>query len=96
MFPWRSHALWFLRQMARWDLIADFDHEAVAARVYRADLYRASVASLGVSVPQSDSKSEGSHPAAWELEASPKAIAMGPDSFCDGVIFEAAPAPVSF
>jgi two-component system, oxyanion-binding sensor len=96
MFPWRSHALWFLHQMARWDLIGDIDPEAVAARVYRADLYRASIASLGVSVPQTDSKSEGAHAAAWELQASPKPIAMGPDSFCDGAIFEAVPAKVIF
>ncbi|HSS14680.1 MAG TPA: ABC transporter substrate-binding protein, partial [Rhizomicrobium sp.] len=96
MFPWRSHALWFLHQMARWDLIADIDLEAVASRVYRADLYRASIASLGVSVPQTDSKSEGAHTAAWELQANPKPIAMGPDSFCDGAVFEAVPAKVIF
>jgi len=95
-FPWHSHALWFLHQMARWDLIAGTDHDAVAARVYRSDLYRASVASLGVSVPQVDSKHEGAHLAPWELKASPKPIAMGPDSFCDGVIFDAVPAQVTF
>ena len=61
MFPWRSHALWFLRQMARWDLIGDVDTEALAARVYRSDLYRAAVAPLGVSVPLADAKPEGAH-----------------------------------
>ncbi|MEO8300328.1 MAG: CmpA/NrtA family ABC transporter substrate-binding protein [Rhizomicrobium sp.] len=96
MFPWRSHALWFLHQMARWDLIGSGDHQALAARVYRPDLYRASVASLGVSVPQADSKDEGAHPVNWELGASPKPVAMGPDSFCDGAIFEASPASATF
>jgi len=96
MFPWRNHALWFLKQMARWDLIGGSDHEALAARVYRSDLYRASVASLGVSVPKTDSKSEGTHPANWELDASPTPIAMGPDSFCDGAVFEANSVAVTF
>lgn len=93
MFPWKSHALWFLTQMARWDLIGDVDQEALAARVYRCDLYRASVASLGVNLPKTDSKSEGAHPGNWELDASPNPIAMGPDSFCDGMVFE--PYPVA-
>ncbi len=95
-FPWRSHALWFLEQMTRWDLIGTVDAQSLAARVYRSDLYRAAVAPLGISVPGTDSKSEGAHDAPWSLEALPKPIAMGPDSFCDGVVFEAAPAPVSF
>ena len=33
----------------------------------------------------------------WEGAApTPKPISMDADSFCDGVVFEAAPAPVSF
>jgi len=96
MFPWRSHALWFLQQMARWDLIGNVDTQALAARVYRSDLYRASVASLGVSLPKADSKSEGAHAVRWELDASPNPIAMDPDSFCDGTVFEGAPDKVTF
>lgn len=95
-FPWRSHALWFLEQMARWDLIGEVDAQALAARVYRSDLYRAAVAPLGLSVPLADSKSEGAHQTGWTLEASPSPIAMDPDGFCDGAIFEVAPAPASF
>ena len=95
-FPWRSHALWFLRQMARWDLIGDVDTEALAARVYRGDLYRASVAGLGINVPRADSKSEGIHQSDWELDATPNPIAMGPDDFCDGAVFEPVPASVTF
>lgn len=95
-FPWRSHALWFLEQMARWNLIGDVDAQSLAARVYRSDLYRAAVAPLGISVPRADSKSEGAHDAPWSLEATPRPIAMGPDSFCDGVVFDGAPAPASF
>ena len=96
MFPWRSHAHWFLRQMARWDLIGDVDGEALAARVYRCDLYRAAVAPLGISVPLADAKPEGAHMAPWQLEATPTPIAMGPDGFCDGAVFAASPAPAAF
>jgi NitT/TauT family transport system ATP-binding protein/nitrate/nitrite transport system substrate-binding protein len=95
-FPWRSHALWFLEQMRRWDLIDNVDAQSLAARVYRSDLYRAAVAPLGISVPVADSKSEGAHDAPWSLPASPKPLPMGPDSFCDGAVFDGAPAPVSF
>lgn len=95
-FPWRSHALWFLHQMARWDLIGGADAATLAARVYRPDLYRAAVAPLGISVPLADAKTEGAHDAPWQLEAVPSPIAMGPDSFCDGALFEALPAPTSF
>lgn len=95
-FPWRSHALWFLHQMARWDLIGGADAATLAARVYRPDLYRAAVTPLGISVPLADAKTEGAHDAPWQLEAVPSPIAMGPDSFCDGALFEALPAPASF
>ena len=95
-FPWRSHALWFLKQMARWDLIGDIDAESLAARVYRSDLYRAALAPLGISVPLADCKSEGAHSTSWRLEAAPNPIVMGPDNFCDGAVFEASPAPASF
>jgi hypothetical protein len=67
----------------------------LAARVYRSDLYRAAVAPLGISVPLVDSKSEGAHRAPWQLPASPTPIAMGPDSFCDGAVFEPALAPAN-
>jgi NitT/TauT family transport system ATP-binding protein/nitrate/nitrite transport system substrate-binding protein len=88
-FPWKSHAAWFLDQMARWDLIdRRIDRTALVAQVYRPDLYRAAVAPLGISVPVSDSKAEGAHDTAWELAALPAPIAMGPDRFCDGKVFQ--------
>jgi NitT/TauT family transport system ATP-binding protein/nitrate/nitrite transport system substrate-binding protein len=88
-FPWKSHAAWFLDQMARWDLIdRRTDRAALLALVYRPDLYRAAVAPLGISVPMIDTKAEGAHDTAWELDALPAPIAMGPDQFCDGKVFQ--------
>jgi NitT/TauT family transport system ATP-binding protein/nitrate/nitrite transport system substrate-binding protein len=88
-FPWRSQALWFLRQMSRWKLVdPSLDLPSIAARVYRPDIYRAVAAPMGLSVPLADSKPEGGHDTAWQLEAAPTPIAMGPDRFCDGAIFD--------
>lgn len=88
-FPWRSQALWFLREMARWGYLgADLDLPAVAATVYRPDLYATAAAAVGASVPLTDSKLEGGHSAAWTLNAQPSPIAMGPDLFCDGAVFD--------
>ncbi len=87
-FPWQSHALWFLTQMRRWDLIdARVDLQALAEAVYRPDLYRAAMAPLGEPVPQHNSKPEGAHEAPWTLEACPDPIAMPADRFCDGAVF---------
>lgn len=88
-FPWLSHALWFLREMARWGLIEPgLDLPALAARVYRPDIYRAAVAPMGLAVPLTDTKTEGAHDNPWQLSAAPTAIPMGPDRFCDNAEFE--------
>jgi len=87
-FPWRSHALWFANEMARWGLIGgDTDRTRLAARVYRSDLYRRVATPMGVSVPATDSKAEGGHTTSWMLAAQPTPIAMDADRFCDGAVF---------
>ncbi len=59
-FPWRSHAAWFAEQMIRWRQIdQDTDICALAEQVYRPDIYRNAVRSLGLSLPGADWKSEG-------------------------------------
>ena len=86
-FPWRSHALWFLGQMRRWGYVgADVDHAAAAA-IFRPDFVAEAARALGLSVPESWLKDEGSHAAAWQLPANPAPIAMGPDLFMDGARF---------
>jgi ABC-type nitrate/sulfonate/bicarbonate transport system substrate-binding protein len=88
-FPWRSQALWFLREMTRHGLIGrDLDLPDLAARVYRPDIYRTAVAPIGVATPLMDMKTEGTHAAAWQLGASPTSIVMGGDRFCDEAVFE--------
>jgi NitT/TauT family transport system ATP-binding protein/nitrate/nitrite transport system substrate-binding protein len=88
-FPWRSHGLWFLREMTRWGLLdAGCDVESLAAGVYRPDLHRAAAACLDLPAPLTDIKSEGTHAGDWQLDATAGPITMGPDLFCDGAVFE--------
>jgi ABC-type nitrate/sulfonate/bicarbonate transport system substrate-binding protein len=90
-FPWRSHALWTLHEMARWGFIrSDLDMPAIAQALYRPDLYAVAAAALDVSLPVADRKAEGTHKGAWTLEARPAPIPMRADLFCDGRVFDPA------
>jgi two-component system, oxyanion-binding sensor len=87
-FPWRSHGLWFLNEMRRWSLIDPaIDLRALVERVYRPDLYRIAAHTMGIPAPLEDWKTEGAHEAPWMLAATPDAIAMPADRFCDGRVF---------
>ena len=88
-FPWRSHALWFLTQMLRWGQIEpEVDITAAARAVYRPDLYRAAASDIGAPAPAVDEKVEGAHAETWTLETAGAPIAMGPDRFFDGRVFD--------
>lgn len=88
-FPWRSQARWFLAQMQRWgQLPAEVDTAAVAARVYRSDLYREVLAD-GRSLPWADDKPEGLHAAPWPAPGNRGEIELGADRFIDGAAFAA-------
>jgi two-component system, oxyanion-binding sensor len=88
-FPWRSQGLWFLNEMRRWGLADEsVDLRALVERVYRPDLYRNALASLGEPTPLADWKSEGAHDTPWTTEATSALVTMPPDRFCDGVVFD--------
>jgi nitrate/nitrite transport system substrate-binding protein len=90
-FPWVSHAEWMLLQMVRWgQLDAAIDIPAVAARVYRPDIYRAVALAQGLACPSVDRKTEGMHATPWTLGEASAPIAMGPDTFIDGATFDPA------
>ena len=86
-FPWRSHAAWFLEEMARWGHLPGRVDRAAAAEIYRPDLYRAAAERCRISAPAHDGKIEGGHPAAWQVDGRPLPIEMGADPFCDGKVF---------
>lgn len=90
-FPWRSHALWILGQMRRWGQIgANVDVRAVADATFRPDIHRAATRRLGLSSPDIDFKTEGTHAAPHILAGADGAIDLGPDLFCDGAVFDPA------
>lgn len=89
-FPWRSHALWFLTQMARWGQVRrPFDFGQVARDVYRPEIFREAAASLGIAVPADDYKDEGNHATSWPLKAGEESFEMGADKFFDEQVFSA-------
>ncbi|MBC7905513.1 MAG: ABC transporter substrate-binding protein [Rhodospirillaceae bacterium] len=92
-FPWRSQAIWYLRQMQRWGQCGDMDVRRVAENVYRPDLYRLAALELGLAVPLTDYKTEGHHANPWVLDKATAPIAMGPDLLLDGALFDAVAAP---
>ncbi len=88
-YPWVSHAEWFLTQMLRWGQIEKpLRIEAAAAEVYRPDLYGDAAEALGIALPEIDRKQEGAHDRSWRLDEATPPIAMGPDAFLDGRLFQ--------
>ncbi len=88
-FPWISHGVWLLAQMARWGQIAaPVDLRAIASTVYRPDLYRQAARAVAAPVPVDDYKDEGRHSGPWQIAGEGGAIAMGSDRFFDGRTFD--------
>lgn len=82
-FPWRSHAQWLLKQMARWgQLPAGTDIPAVAAQVYRTDFYR-EIFGAERSLPLADEKVEGIHVQPWTTPGTHGDVTLGPDLFIE-------------
>jgi nitrate/nitrite transport system substrate-binding protein len=88
-FPWRSHADWFIAQMVRWGQAEPAPGlRAVADRVFRSDIYRAAASELALACPIADRKAEGAHVDPWILPTNGAPLAMAPDDFLDGSIFD--------
>ncbi len=88
-FPWKSHALWFYSQMARWGQIdASVAHEDIARNTYRPDLYRAALRDLGAALPGANAKVEGALATPTPVGSAGASLTLGPDGFFDGAIFD--------
>jgi NitT/TauT family transport system ATP-binding protein len=88
-FPWKSHALWFYSQMVRWGQIAaSAAHAETARATYRPDLYRAALKPLGVALPAANAKVEGALLSSTPVGSSGASLALGPDGFFDGKVFD--------
>lgn len=81
-FPWVSHGMWLITQMTRWGQIGALpDMEAVAAAIFRTDIYRAASRALGVNTPLADVKSEGQGASGREIAGDKGPIALGGGRF---------------
>jgi nitrate/nitrite transport system substrate-binding protein len=90
-FPWQSHAVWFLTQMARWGQLKEaIDFKKVAESVYLPDFYREAAKEVGVAYPTINYKTEGDHTKPYTLKEASTPIEMGPDAFFDGLKFDPA------
>jgi len=87
-FPWRSHATWIARRIAARTGLDPNQAASAAARVFRSDLYREQLASLGADMPGASQKIEGSlsHPTA--VASTSGRVILPPDRFFDGRIFD--------
>jgi NitT/TauT family transport system ATP-binding protein/nitrate/nitrite transport system substrate-binding protein len=81
-FPWVSHGVWLMTQMARWGQIGALpDMGAVAAGIFRPDIYREAASALGLNTPLADLKSEGADAATGEIAGDKGPIALGARRF---------------
>jgi NitT/TauT family transport system ATP-binding protein len=88
-FPWKSHALWYYSQMVRWGQLPYSEESAtLALDTYRPDLYRQALGPHGVALPGASAKVEGALSETTYMPAAGGRIALGPDGFFDGVIFD--------
>lgn len=88
-FPWVSHAVWFMTQMYRWgQLDQAVNIRKLAEQVYRPDLYRAAARELGLASPSVNDKTEGLRDEPQWLDEAQTPVRLGPDSFCDGRVFD--------
>lgn len=90
-FPWISHAAWLYAQMVRWGQLRHTPAAlAIACASFRPDLARAALGPLGVALPEAEAKVEGALAAEIAMAATSGTIAMGPDAFFDGGVFDMA------
>ena len=88
-FPWRSQAAWLYSQMLRWDGAAFAEADAaVAAAVFRPDIYRAALAGTGAPLPGASSKLEGGLDAPIGAGSTQGRLLLGSDRFFDGRAFD--------
>ena len=81
-FPWVSHGIWLMTQMARWGQIGALpDMDSVAAAIFRADIYREAASALGMNTPLADVKAEGKAAPHGVIAGDKGPIALGDSRF---------------
>lgn len=87
-FPWRSQAAWIARQLASRSGLNPALAQQSGRAVFRSDLYRRAVKSLGADLPSASEKLEGAIRAPITQAAVEGTVHLMPDAFFDGRIFD--------
>jgi two-component system, oxyanion-binding sensor len=87
-FPWRSQAAWIGARLARRHGLDPRVAQAKAAAVFRSDLYRAHLVSVGADLPAASAKLEGSLAGPTPVASSRGKLSLPPDRFFDARIFD--------
>jgi len=89
-FPWRSQAQWIAHQLAARTGLDRADAMARAAQVFRADIYRAALASSGADLPGASSKIEGTIEAPTPVASESGRLFLARNQFFDRRVFDPA------
>ena len=89
-FPWKSQAAWIGTRMATRFGLDRAQSANTAATVFRSDLYRRHLASVGAVMPSASEKREGALATQTPSPATSGILSLGPDRFFDGRIFDPA------
>jgi ABC-type nitrate/sulfonate/bicarbonate transport system substrate-binding protein len=88
-FPWRSQGLWIYSQFVRWGFVeASAQAEALAARVFRSDIYRRALAGSETPMPGASMKVEGALGSPIGAGSDRGTLMLGSDRFFDGRVFD--------
>ncbi|WP_170575649.1 ABC transporter substrate-binding protein [Ruegeria atlantica] len=89
-FPWRSQAKWVAHRLAMRNGLDVGTAERQAAKVFRTDLYRRELHSLGVETPGASEKLEGALPESTAVASTNGSLILPRNVFFDRRIFEPA------
>jgi NitT/TauT family transport system ATP-binding protein len=90
-FPWRSQAAWIAERLAARMGLDRAEAADLARQCFRPDLYRASLAPIGVDLPGASEKVEGALDIRAPVASSTGEMFLGPDRFFDHQVFDPAP-----
>jgi ABC-type nitrate/sulfonate/bicarbonate transport system substrate-binding protein len=90
-FPWRSQAKWIAAGLAHRHGLDAAASSAIAAGIFRSDLYRRELAPVGADLPSASEKVEGAIRDHSAVASAAGRVLLQPDSFFDGRIFDPLP-----
>lgn len=87
-FPWRSQAAWIGQRLAARHGLDQVAAQAVAAGVFRSDLYRQHLGPAGADLPAASAKVEGALVQPTPVASSRGKLILPPDRFFDAQVFD--------